>query len=80
MSKDVPAYTLDDYEELVGRFEDAKLESNHILLKVSSRWYALPKEPSLVKALETLRVGQRIGILRIDGNYRIRIEGGTSHD
>lgn len=80
MSKDIPTHTLDDCEELVGRFEDVKLESNHILLKVSSRWYALPKETSLVKTIETLRVGQRIGILHLDENYRIRIEGGTPDD
>jgi|GEM_PF-3787539 len=80
MMNDISPYRLDDYEELIGRFEKAKLEPSRVLLKVSSRWYALPKDDSLIKALGRLRAGQRIAILNLDGIHRIRIEGGVPDD
>jgi hypothetical protein len=67
-------YRLKAYEEALGTLQELQEEEGYIRAKIGPVIIALP--PEMGERLKPL-VGQRIGVLRTEQDYRLRIIQGT---
>ena len=69
MKREKSALQLAPWREAVGVLEEILREDNRIVIKLS---YLLELSPHLYSSLESM-IGKRIGVLRTERSYRLRI-------
>lgn len=68
-------HTIGELEEAAGVLQQVEgTDASHALVRISYRWYEIPS--SLAGKIGEAELGRRVAILRLDGQYRIRIEEG----
>lgn len=75
LEKDFKAYTIGELEEIVGILQDATIDPGVVFVNISCRWYKISDDAGLGFKIRKA-IGQRIAILKLDGQYHLRIEDG----
>lgn len=67
-------HKIGELEEAVGVLQQVEgTDGSHALVRISYRWYEIPG--SLAGKIREA-IGRRVAILRLDGQYHLRIEEG----